>query len=109
MPKNLKVLILAVGCIAASATQASEQTSPAAIVEEASAGRSDIQAMDFLSKGQTVFLKEGEGLTLVYLSSCLQETITGGTVTIGARQSIVTGGDVERVNVICDDDKMELG
>jgi len=93
----------------ATATEiASEEDLPAAIVEDAHESRTDIQTMDFLVPGQKLVLKDGEVLTLVYLASCLQEIITGGTVTIGARQSRIADGHVNRIGVVCEDSDMEL-
>jgi hypothetical protein len=43
-----------------------------------------------------------------YLKSCWHETITGGTVTVGAAQSDVQGGHVERALTQCDAGKMLL-
>jgi len=89
-------------------TFASEEDLPAAIVEDVHEGRTDIQTMDFLMPGRKLVLKDGEVLTLVYFASCLQETITGGTVTIGARQSRIANGHVNRIGVVCEDTNMEL-
>ena len=88
---------------AIGAAQASEDT---AIVESLTSDRQDIQEMDFLGSGQTFDLKKGEVLTLVYLNSCVQEVITGGTVTIGASKSLIVGGDVIISAVKCDTDVM---
>jgi hypothetical protein len=88
---------------AASTVQASEDT---AIVESLTSDRHDLQEMDFLGNGRTFDLQEGEVLTLVYLNSCVQEVITGGTVTIGARKSEIIGGSIKTSAVKCDGDVM---
>jgi hypothetical protein len=75
---------------------------PAAIVEEVSHERADLQFMDMLDEGQMVALSAGQVLVLGYLSSCIRETISGGKVTIGARQSTIAGGSVDRKDVPCD-------
>jgi hypothetical protein len=106
--KSLITLSVVGFWIAAPVAFASEEELPAAIVEEAHESRTDIQTMDFLVAGQKLVLKDGEVLTLVYLASCLQETITGGTVTIGARQSRIANGHVNRIGVVCEDADMEL-
>jgi hypothetical protein len=46
---------------------------------------------------------------LGYLKSCVRETITGGTVTVGAERSEVEGGSVDRTTVHCDGGRMRLG
>src|ERR1700730_7474100 len=43
-----------------------------------------------------------------YMSSCLRETITGGTVTVGTDRSDVRFGSVERVNAKCDPGEITL-
>ena len=94
----LCAVIFAVG-----AAQASEDT---AIVESLTSDRQDLQEMDFLGSGQTFDLKKGEVLTLVYLNSCVQEVITGGTVTIGASNSEIVGGKIVTSAIQCDTDVM---
>lgn len=75
---------------------------PSALVEDISSDRGDVQLMDYLEPGQTVKLAPGEILTLGYFESCVQETITGGTVTVGQYESTVSGGAVETTEVDCD-------
>ncbi len=75
---------------------------PAAIVEEINHDRPDVQFMDMLDQGVVIELAGGQSLVLGYMSSCIRESIHGGTVTIGARQSSVAGGSVERIEVQCD-------
>ncbi|MBO6834785.1 MAG: hypothetical protein RLW87_00595 [Alphaproteobacteria bacterium] len=81
---------------------------PSAMVEDISSSRDDVQMMDYLEPGQTITLAPGEILTLGYFLSCAQETITGGTVTIGDMQSDVSGGTVETAYVSCDDQVVTL-
>ena len=47
-------------------------------------------------------------MILGYLSSCIRETIDGGVITIGARQSTVEGGLVVREIVECDGGQTDL-
>jgi hypothetical protein len=42
------------------------------------------------------------------MSSCVRETISGGTVTVGTEQSGVEGGRVFRSNVACDSGNLVL-
>lgn len=75
---------------------------PAAIVEAVSAPSTSLQPMDFLDEGQVVELRDGETLTLGYLSSCVRETIKGGKITIGAARSTVDKGLRKAEEVDCD-------
>ena len=43
-----------------------------------------------------------------YFHSCVRETITGGTVTVGAERSDVIGGDVSFETVQCDGGQLRL-
>jgi hypothetical protein len=47
-------------------------------------------------------------MVLNYRNSCIQETITGGTVTVGIEHSEVQSGDVKRINGSCGAGKVEL-
>jgi hypothetical protein len=47
-------------------------------------------------------------LVLSYLKSCAHETITGGTVTVGAERSEVEGGRIARAKVPCDGGRIRL-
>lgn len=75
---------------------------PVALVEEISTSRSDIMVMDFLEEGQAVTLAADETLVISYLDSCTQETITGGTVTIGRTESSLQQGSMKSRTVLCD-------
>jgi hypothetical protein len=72
-----------------------------AIVESVSPPREDVRAFDVLAEGTVIELKPGQTLTLGYLDSCTHEAISGGTVTIGAGESKVEGGEVTRNVVPC--------
>lgn len=82
---------------------------PAAIVEDAEGGVVGVEALDYVDAGRVIELKLGGVLVLGYLKSCVHETIRGGgTVKIGAEQSEVTGGRVERKTNPCDGGKLQL-
>jgi hypothetical protein len=72
-----------------------------AIVESVSPAREDVRAFDILLEGTVIDLKPGETLSLGYMNSCAHEEIAGGTVTVGATESKVEGGDVTRTVVAC--------
>lgn len=79
-----------------------------AVVEEVSGKPAGVEFMDYVETGKVIKLAAGESIVLGYLKSCWRETIRGGTVTVGAEQSEVAGGAVDRVKVGCDGGKMEL-
>jgi hypothetical protein len=73
-----------------------------AVVEEISGDSAGVQIMDYLESGRTIKLDPDDTIMLSYMSSCMQETITGGTVTVGTHQSEVRAGKVRRIKVPCD-------
>lgn len=75
---------------------------PAAIVEDVSNSTSGVQKMDMLNAGRVIELGKDATLTLGYLSSCVRETVTGGTVTIGEEKSKVEKGIRKAEEVDCD-------
>lgn len=79
-----------------------------AIVEDASDGVSSVGLFDYLSPGTEVELAGEDWLVLGYLRSCKQEHITGGTITVGEKESTVSGGTVERRSVECDGGNLQL-
>jgi hypothetical protein len=81
---------------------------PVAIVERVQSKTAGVELMDYVSPGRIIRLQPGDSLVLGYLASCWQESIVGGTVTIGAQQSSVTQGEVDRARVPCDGGQMRL-
>ena len=81
---------------------------PAAVVEEVGSGVAGVQFMDYVEPGQVIRLGGHDRIVLGYLKSCWRETITGGTVTVGAEQSEVAGGEVVRAKIACEGGKMML-
>jgi hypothetical protein len=82
---------------------------PAAIVEDVSGKSAGVEFMDYVAAGKVIRLGAQDRIVLGYLKSCWRETITGGAVTVGAEQSEVRGGKVERAQVKCDAGRMQLG
>ena len=72
-----------------------------AIVEDVRSANAGVQLMDYLEKDQQIRLAPGDRITLSYLANCARETIVGGVVTVGAEQSTVTGGRINRTTVPC--------
>lgn len=81
---------------------------PVAVVEDVSGKPAGVEFMDYVEPGKVIKLAAGESIVLGYLKSCWRESIRGGTVTVGAEQSEVSGGTVDRAKVSCDGGKMEL-
>jgi hypothetical protein len=81
---------------------------PVAIVEESARTDGKGQAFELLAESDTVSLAAGETIILGYLKSCVRETITGGTVTVGAKESVVEGGKVAREKTECAVNKLAL-
>src|SRR6266700_2402754 len=103
---------LILGAVLVSATQASARAPapmiPTALVEDVKGATAEIEFMDYVGNGQVIKLAPGDVLVLSYLKSCEHETITGGTVVVGAERSDVRDGQIVRAKVPCDGGKMRL-
>src|SRR3954463_11959808 len=64
---------------------------PIALVEDVKSATAEVEFMDYVGRGQVIKLEARDLLVLSYLKSCEHETITGGTVTVGAERSDVQG------------------
>ena len=85
-----------------------QSAAPAALVEDVSAGVGGVEVFDYVPAGKRIELGSAGKLVLGYLASCVEETILGGAVTIGAEQSTVAGGTVQRKTVACAGKPMQL-
>ena len=103
MKFSRKTCLLITVCVQAHA--ASAQT-PVAIIEDVKGQIAGLEAMDYLVSGRTLWLAGDETVVIGYLKSCVRETIHGGTVKIGDKQSTVEAGDIERARVECDAQRM---
>jgi hypothetical protein len=81
---------------------------PTALVEDVQGATASVEFMDYVGNGQVIKLEPGAILVLSYLKSCEHETITGGTVIVGAERSDVQDGQIVRAKVPCDGGKMRL-
>src|SRR3546814_1870446 len=81
---------------------------PTALVEDVSATAAGVEFMDYVAAGRVIHLGTGGTLVLSYLKSCVRETVTGGSVTVGIDQSRIEGGKVAREVVSCDGGKLAL-
>lgn len=79
-----------------------------ALVEQGANAAAGIQEFSLLREGTEFTLGAGETMIIGYMTSCLRETITGGKVTIGAKQSEVAGGKVAREEVKCAEPRLAL-
>ncbi len=108
----LRALLVATMAAFAGTTQVSAHLPapmvPTALVEDVQSPTTGIEFMDYVGNGQVIKLAPGDILVLSYLKSCAHETITGGTVVVGAEQSDVRDGQVVRTKVPCDGGKIRL-
>ena len=79
-----------------------------AVVGQVTGSPAGAEFMDYLETGKIIRLHAQETMVLSYLSSCVRERITGGTVVIGTEQSKVVSGAVERTRPNCDGGRMQL-
>lgn len=81
---------------------------PVAIVEDVQGKVDGVEFMDYVAPGKVIKLGPKATVVLGYMNSCWRETITAGTVIVGAEQSVVHLGDVQRVKVDCDGSSIQL-
>jgi hypothetical protein len=79
-----------------------------ALVENLTGVSPSVEFMDYVRAGQVIRLGSQQTIVLRYMSSCLRETITGGTVTVGTDRSEVYSGEVKRTTAQCDVGKAAL-
>mgnify|MGYP001259980460 CR=1 FL=1 len=96
----LSLAVLAMFFVFSSNSEAAD--TPSAIVEDVSGSTKSVQFMDYLIPGKQIEIGAGNRLIIGYLQSCIRESIIGGKVTIGQKQSVVLGGKVTRERVECD-------
>ena len=107
-----RILVLAAAAVLASVAQSAARELapkvPTALVEDVKSASAGVEFMDYVGSGQVIRLAAHDTLVLSYLQSCEQETITGGTVTVGAARSDVEGGQVVRSKSPCDGGNIRL-
>jgi len=96
------------GALVFAAPLSSLAQGPVALVEDVTGGPAGVAFMDYVDTGKIIRLGRQDSIVLSYMASCVRETIKGGTVTVGAKQSEVLSGQVERTKVDCDAGKMML-
>jgi len=100
--------VAAVAVVTEAAAHAPPPLIPIALVEDVKSVTADVEFMDYVGNGQVIKLAPGDVLVLSYLKSCEHETITGGTVTVGAERSDVRDGQIVSAKVPCDGGKIRL-
>lgn len=95
-----------VGLLGLASTAAAQ--SPVAIVEDVQGKVDGVEFMDYVAAGKLIKLGPKATLVLGYMKSCWRETITGGVVIVGADQSTVQGGDLQRIKIPCDAGAVQL-
>jgi hypothetical protein len=100
--KRIRSSIVVLAAAVASGWLAAPAFGQAAMVMRVTGKPAGVQRMMFVETGKTITLGEHDSIVLGYLKSCVQETITGGTVKVGTKQSEVESGKVERTTVACD-------
>lgn len=103
----MKSLIGAVAGVVGLATSAAAQV-PVAIVEDVQGKVVGVEFMDYVVPGKVIKLGPKASVVLGYMKSCWRETITGGTVVVGAEQSMVHLSDIQRAKVACDVNAVQL-
>src|SRR5438128_2137893 len=80
---NTRIAILAVAAGMMVGSAAPAAPGQVALVEDVTGNPAGVALMDYLETGKTIALGPRDSVVLSYMSSCVRETITGGTVTIG--------------------------
>ena len=86
--------ILGIAGTIAFASVANADPVGVALVE--SSNSASVALMDYVQAGQIIRLGPHETIVLSYMSSCMRETITGGTVTVGTDRDVRFGFSCER-------------
>ncbi len=86
-----------------------ERSGAAIVIYIDAASQPNIHPFDELQAGRTIALGKEETMELGYFDSCVMEAITGGAVTIGARESRVEGGAIQRETVDCANMRFQHG
>src|SRR5260370_20433488 len=106
MRRRIAMLAVGVGVVGGCAAVAAPVQ--VALVENVTGNPAGVEFMDYVETGKTIALGPRDTIVLSYMSSCVRETITGGTVTVGIDQSEGQGAKIARNKVPCDTGKMLL-
>jgi len=106
MRKAMAFVLATAGALVCAAPALAQP--PVALVEGVHGNPAGVEFMDYVAVGKVIRLRPKESIVLGYLRSCRHETITGGTVIVGAEQSDVRGGEVVGRKVKCDGGNIAL-
>jgi hypothetical protein len=106
MSTTTRAAVLAIAGAAAMVAGAVCAPVHVALVEDVSGHPAGVQLMDYVEPGQVIRLGSGDRIVLGYLRSCVRETITGGTMTVGTERSEIEAGKLERAKMRCDGERM---
>ena len=106
-PSRVRLALLAIAGAMVLASAAAADPVEVALLERVSSN-SVSGDMEYVRAGQIIRLGPRETIVLSYMSSCVRETITGGTVTVGKDWSAVQSGEVQRLRGQCGGGKMIL-
>ena len=80
-----------------------------ALIEGLTSPSQRVELMVYAHAGQVIHLSADQTIVLSYRDTCIRETITGGTITIGTGQSEVRSAvSLERVQNSCDLGKVDV-
>ena len=100
-PSQVRLALLAIAGAMVLASAAAANPVEVALLERVSSNSVSGDLMEYVRAGQIIRLGPRETIVLSYMSSCLRETITGGTVTVGKDWSAVQSGEVQRLRDEC--------
>ena len=79
-----------------------------ALIERLTSPSQRVELMTYAHVGQVIHLSTDQTMVLSYGDTCIRETITGGTITIGMGQSeVLSAAGFERVQNNCDLGKVD--
>jgi hypothetical protein len=80
-----------------------------ALIEGLTSPSQRVELMAYAHVGQVIHLNADQTMVLSYRDTCIRETITGGTITIGTEQSEVrSAAKLERTQNNCDLGKVDV-
>ena len=105
----LRPILIPVLFATLASTASAQQKAPpaAAIVEDVDAKVQGAELLEYVEAGRKIDTAGGT-IVLSYLASCTRETVTGGSLVVGEKESAVTGGKVKRDTVTCDGGRLVL-
>jgi hypothetical protein len=107
-PSQARLALLAIAGAMVLASPAAADPVEVALLERVSSNSLGVNLMEYVRAGQVIRLGPQDTIVLSYMSSCLRETITGGTVTVGTDWSEVQSGKVQRLRGQCGGGKITL-